>query len=210
MNRKLNLLGICLLKTVCVFCGADQKLSADFKSAAYSLGQNLAQNNFDLVTGGSNTGLMKEVNDGHAQFGSDTQRFGVMPEIFKEFDVHHPSVLLENFTWTDSVHTRLAEFYSKCDAIVVLPGGFGTLHELMDSLVHNQFGLMNKQIYLLNLDSFWDHTIAQFKVMVNHQALAQKHLDHLNVVTSISELLIRLCSTKSVSLQQGFADKYWE
>ncbi len=198
------------LRTVCVFCSGDDKVQEEYKNVAFLLGQELAKNNFKLLSGGGNNGLMNEVNNGHATIAPATDRFGVIPEIMREYNVHHALIAEQNLIWAKDVHHRLKTFYDICDDIVVLPGGFGTLHELMDCLVLSQFGVINKRIYLLNIDNYWDAILNQFKVMVSKKTLQQKHLDHLIVVSSVDELLVNLKSEIVNKLSQGFADQHWK
>lgn len=198
-------------RVVCVFCSGDDKAPKEYKDLAFKLGQELANNNLKLLSGGGNNGLMNEVNNGHASINSNKKdRFGVIPKIMREFDVNHPLISTKNLIWSKDVHTRLQTFYKICDDIVILPGGFGTLHELMDCLVLNQFGVIKKRIYLLDIDNYWEPLLNQFKLMVSKRTLQQKHLDHLIVVTSMPELLDSLKSEAVFELSQGFSDGHWK
>jgi uncharacterized protein (TIGR00730 family) len=197
-------------RTVCVFCGAGGKMPLIYMQAAFKLGQELASNGFALLTGGANVGMMKEVVDGHAAVISSATRHGVIPKVFAEFNISHPLISVENLIWVDNLHDRLQSFCELADDIVVLPGGFGTLHELMDCLVHSQFGLITKRIFLLNINNFWEGIIAQFQYMVKQKAVQQKHVDHLIVVNSIAELLQLLKSEEKIELFQGIETQRWE
>lgn len=196
-----------------VFCSADDKISTQYKKLAHYLGQLIAENKWGLVTGGSRTGLMKEVIDGYTESPHHTDLHsvkGILPTVFKEANIHHPKIKENNLLWTDSVHLRLASFQDNCDALVFLPGGFGTLHELMDFLVHNQFGLMKKKIILVNINHYWDPLLQQFKVMSDQAALHKKHLEHLKVVTDINQCLKLIKTSSDEKLMQGVQDRYWE
>lgn len=194
-----------------VFCGADDNISTRFKEIAFSLGAFIAEKNYGLVTGGSKTGLMKEVVDGYVKQAASEHLYGIMPEVLKNYDVQHNKIPKDNLTWVKTLHERLLEFQDKIEIAVILPGGFGTLHELMDFLVHEQFGLIKKRLILFNIDHFWDPLLAQFKVMVETSALKQKHLDQLEVVSTVEELA-KLLETEKVneSKQEGLKDRYWE
>jgi len=196
-------------KIVCVFCGANTKLPTEYEAAAFELGTALARNNFSLATGGGKVGLMKQVIEGHASTHSQTTRYGVIPLVLKPYDPQHYLIPVDNIIWTNSIHSNLESFASLGEHIVVLPGGFGTLHELMDCLVHNQFGLSKKHIYLYNFENFWDPLIAQFKTMIKIRTLEQIHLDHLIIVHSLEELTAKLKSEKKFALSQGFDDQHW-
>lgn len=199
---------------IAVFCSADDKIPSRFKRLAYRFGKNIAEKKWGLITGGSKTGLMKEVIDGYVKTASPTAQphsvKGILPSIFKEAAIHHPQINDQNLIWTDSVHGRLASFHKNSDVIVVLPGGFGTLHELMDFLVHNQFGLMNKKIILFNANHYWDGLLQQFRTMRRQSALHKKHLAHLQVVTNLNECMRAINTSQNKKILQGLSTRYWE
>lgn len=197
-------------KTVSVFCGAGGKMSTEFKQTAFNLGYELAKHGFPLVTGGANVGMMKEVVDGHIHFDINASRRGVIPHIFRKYNIHHTGITTENLIWTLDVHERLQTFYELADIIVVLPGGFGTLHELMDCLVHIQFDLISKRVFLLNLKSFWDPLLEQFKIMVLENAVHQHHVDNLIVADSVPELITQLQENTAPKLVQDIETQRWE
>lgn len=198
-------------RAVCVFCGAGGKMSEANMQLAYTLGQELAKHSFNLVTGGANVGMMQKVVDGHAKFSApNLTRHGVMHEKFKPFKISHPLIPDNNITWAFDIHTRLSNFYAISDDIVVLPGGFGTLHELMDTLVHSQFGDITKRIFLVNTGGYWDALLEQFKVMVREGAVPQKHLDHLIVRNTIEDLIKSIKTAGEIKLSQGLETSRWE
>lgn len=197
-------------RKVCVFCSADDKISGNLKEMAYALGEKLAENGFHLVTGGSKTGLMNEVTHGFLAQGDKKNVEGVLPSALRAFNVSHPGIPTQNIFWTDSMHERLTTFHEECSSVVVLAGGFGTLHELMDFLVHAQFKLIEpKKLILLNYDGFWDGLKTQFQTMQSSNALSEKHLELLNIVDSIDDCLETLqASTQAKG--EGLDGRYWE
>jgi uncharacterized protein (TIGR00730 family) len=207
----LSLLSVaCLQATqIGVFCATDDKIPASYKEAAFNLGEALTKAGFGLTTGGANSGLMNAVMDGFASQGTHDKLHGVMPALFKSYNVHHKKIPESNLSWTENIYHRLQTFHDHCDAMVVMPGGFGTLHELMDFLVPKQWGLTNKKIILFNFDNFWDHQLRQFDKMVETNALQQKHLDLLTVVTTVDECIQILCETKTSDLRD-LDTRYWE
>lgn len=197
-------------RIVSVFCGAGGKMSQELKNTAFDIGYQLATKGYSLVTGGANVGMMKEVVDGHIKGDVTAQRQGVIPIIFREFNIHHTGIGEDNLLWTDDVHGRLKKFYDLADDIIVLPGGFGTLHELMDCLVHIQFNLITKRVFLLNINSFWDHTLAQFAVMVRENAVHQSHVDNLIPATSVADLITKIQSDVGYDMVQGIETQRWD
>jgi uncharacterized protein (TIGR00730 family) len=201
---------------VAVFCSADDKASSQYKQVAHELGGMLAKHQFGLITGGSKTGLMKEVVDGYvlaSPVRSTVFRnnvHGVMLQAFADFDVHHPSIPSENFQWVDTIHERFTVFHELADVIIVLPGGFGTLHELLDFLVHKQFGLIEKSIILFNSNGYWNPLLLQFQNMVTEQLLTEKSLAGLQVVDSTDACVKAIIASEDTTSTQGLHDRYWE
>lgn len=200
--------------TVAVFCSADNKVSPVFKTAAFNLGTLLGKHGFGLVTGGSQTGLMKEVVDGYTKT-SDSRKnlFGVMPEVLKPYDVHHKKISEKNFIWVSDMQTRLNTFHSLSNALIILPGGFGTLHELLDFLVHCQFDLIKKiPIILCNLDGYWNNFMQQLAVMEEHSLLHKKHLAMITLANTEQECFDILCHLTNTSFHDhhGLDSLYWE
>lgn len=155
-----------------IFCSADDKVPAEFKAIAYELGKKLREKDLDIVTSASKTGLIREVARGYESISITTRHFFI-PD--------------DNPTWVENLYNRVAAFHERCSVIVVLPGGFGTLHELMDFLVHNQLGLIQVPIIVLNINGFWDGQFKQFEKMVEKSCLTAKHLSSINVVTTLED-----------------------
>ncbi len=208
---------------VAVFCSADDKVSSEYKQIAHELGAMLAKHQFGLITGGSKTGLMKEVVDGYV-LASPVRRkvyrnevddrrsnvHGVMLQALADFDVHHPSIPPENLQWVDTIHERFTVFRELADVVVVLPGGFGSLHELLDFLVHKQFGLTEKSIILFNSNGYWNPLLSQFQNMITEQLLTEKALAGLQVVDSVEACMKVIGANENASSKQGLHDRYWE
>ncbi len=197
-------------KSICVFCSGDEKAPEEYKKLAFELGTQLAKHNCALVTGGGCNGLMKYVNDGHGSINLPTPRYGVIPHVFREYELQHPNIGEQNLHWVDTTHQRLSCMYELSEEIVVLPGGFGTLHELLDCLVHNQFGIIKKRIYLFNIANYWQPFLQQCQLMLQQKTLAPQHFAYLTVVNSIEELMEHIKSHQDFKLQQGFTDRHWE
>lgn len=199
-----------VLPKVAVFCSADNKASQSFKALAQNLGKKLGQNNFGLITGGSKTGLMKEVTDGYLAAAPHTNNlYGIMPEVLKKYDAHHPGIAPAQLLWVDTMHKRLETFHELSDIIVILPGGFGTLHELMDFLVAKQFSLTKKPIILINYEQYWDNLLKLFQTMQDNNLLAQSHQNIFVVVQDEDECICAIQSAQQANFQE-LDSHYWE
>lgn len=197
-------------KSVAVFCSAQDEVSDYHKTTAEDLGRSLAEKGFCLVTGGSNTGLMKEVVDGYRKVKPKEDGIvnikGVIPTVLRQYNIIHDEI--DQFHWTDGMGKRLEVFHKISDSIVVLPGGFGTMHELLDFLVSNQFGISKEKIILYNADGFWDNFIAQLDKMVENKTLNPKHRALLNLTDNLNQIIDILGEGKVQ--EAGLNDRYWE
>ncbi|MFK7938085.1 MAG: TIGR00730 family Rossman fold protein [Roseovarius sp.] len=164
-----------MTKSVCVFCGARSGTLADYSQAATDTGHMLADQNWRLVYGAGDVGLMGTVARAAQDKGGQT--FGVIPTHLMQMEVGKTD--LTNFVVTETMHERKKVMFMNCDAIVVLPGGAGSLDEFFEVLTWRQIGLHTKPIFLLNTQGYWtplmnlvDHVIAHgFADASLHQGL---------------------------------------
>ena len=154
-------------RSVCVFCGARNGLEPRYAEAARALGALIAAEGWRLVYGAGDVGLMGEV--ARAATTAGAERFGVIPlhllarERGRSGRRDHRGLVV-----TETMHERKKVMFVNSDAIVVLPGGAGSLDEFFEVLTWRQLGLHTKPIYLLDVDGYWqplvalvDHVIAQ-------------------------------------------------
>jgi uncharacterized protein (TIGR00730 family) len=197
-------------RKVCVFCSADDKIDSSFKDEAFRLGQELAKISAVLITGGAKTGLMKSVTDGFTSINKEAV-YGVMPLVLKDYRVEHPAIPSHQIHWMPDMYERLKEFHRLSDTCIVLPGGWGTLHELMDFLVSDQFAIHKTTIILVNFKGYWDHLLLQFGKMWDENALAEKHLKSLKVASGVEDVIYKLTrSKKEAKTHNGLDDRFWE
>ncbi|MGL4320540.1 MAG: TIGR00730 family Rossman fold protein [Paracoccaceae bacterium] len=151
-------------KSVCVFCGSRKGILPAYAKAAQDTGAMLAANGWRLVYGAGDVGLMGEVARATQAAGGAT--FGVIPVHLLGMEVGKRD--LSTFVITEDMHERKKVMFMNCDAIVVLPGGAGSLDEFFEVLTWAQIGLHRKPIYLLDVAGYWqplvalmDHIVAQ-------------------------------------------------
>ena len=150
-------------KSICVFCGARMGNNPAFEQAARDLGDILAKNTWRLVYGAGDIGLMGTVANSAQAAGSTT--FGVIPEHLMQAEVGKRDV--DRFIITDDMHSRKKLMFINSDAVVLLPGGAGSLDEFFEVLTWAQLGLHNRPIIVANIEGYWqpmltmlDHVIA--------------------------------------------------
>ncbi len=165
-------------KSVCVFCGSRFGTNPAYKAAAHETGTAVAQNGWRLVYGAGDVGLMGEVANATQAAGGEV--FGVIPVHLFEREVGKRD--LSSFIITENMHERKKVMFMNCDAIVVLPGGAGSLDEFFEVLTWRQLGLHDKPIYLLNTDGYWDKLVALTQHVVDEGFADASMLDFMRVV----------------------------
>jgi uncharacterized protein (TIGR00730 family) len=140
------------LPSVCVFCGSRVGADPEYRRAASDLGHMLAANKWRLVYGAGDIGLMGEVARAAQSTGGGT--FGVIPRHLLDREVGRRA--LDTLVVTETMHERKKVMFMNADAIVVLPGGAGSLDEFFEVLTWRQLGLHAMPIVLANIGGYWD------------------------------------------------------
>lgn len=140
------------MKYICVYCGSNPGSRPEFTQAAKALGETLARKGLGLVYGGGNVGLMGVLADSALKSG--TEVIGVIPEDLVQREVAHRNLTaLHEVT---SMHERKSLMCGLADGFVALPGGFGTLDEIMEMVTWRQLGYHQKNCGLLNVAGYYD------------------------------------------------------
>ncbi len=152
-----------MTKSICVFCGASMGNDPAYGQAAVDLGHMIAKNAWRLVYGAGDVGLMGKVAEGAQTSGAKT--FGVIPEHLMQREVGKRD--LDQFIVTDDMHSRKKLMFVNSDAVVLLPGGAGSMDEFFEVLTWAQLKLHNRPIIVANIAGYWqpmldliDHIIA--------------------------------------------------
>lgn len=145
-----------LSRSVCVFCGSRNGQNPAYADDATKLGKVIAAEGWRLVYGAGDVGLMGAVARAAQDVGAET--FGVIPTHLLQHEAGKTD--LSRFIVTENMHERKKVMYMNSDAIVVLPGGAGSLDEFFEVLTWRQLGLHAKPIFLLNTEGYWDPLIA--------------------------------------------------
>ena len=151
------------MKNICVYCSASNGLDKSYHSDAQKMGELLAENDYNLVYGGSDFGLMGEV--AKAVKGGGGKVLGVMPKKLYEF-VKHEGGNCDDFILTEEMRERKAKMDENSDAVIALAGGFGTLEEISEILDHKIIGYNTKPIIFLNTNGFYDNLFKFFEQII--------------------------------------------
>lgn len=173
------------MKNIAVFCASSFGNNPEFESAAYNLGKKLARQNIGLVYGGAQVGLMGAVANGALEANGTV--VGVLPVFLQTKEIAHAN--LTELIIVNTMHERKTIMSDRCDGIIALPGGFGTMEELFEVLTWAQLGLHKKPIGLLNTGGFYNALIGFIDQMVNNGVLKQVNRDMLLVADDADTLL---------------------
>src|SRR5712675_1417883 len=140
------------IKTVCVYCGSGPGTNHRFVEAASALGKILADNGVSLVYGGGSNGLMGAIAKSTLDHGGNV--IGIIPEFL--ISRENAMARVQELIVTPDMHERKRLMFERSDAFVALPGGIGTLEELVEQMTWQQLGRHTKPVLLANIDSFWE------------------------------------------------------
>jgi uncharacterized protein (TIGR00730 family) len=149
------------LNSIAVFCGASPGLDACYMDTAFVVGQTIAESGAGLIYGGGRTGLMGAVADGALHAGGKVT--GVLPHFLRTKEIAHCG--LTELIIVGDMHERKLRMHELSNAIIALPGGWGTMEELMEMLTWAQLGLHRKPIGLLNINGFYDGLVQLISTM---------------------------------------------
>lgn len=149
------------IRKICVYCGSGPGTDPAYVEAARAFGEILAKNKIGLIYGGGSVGIMGAVSDAVRKNGGDTT--GIIPNFLMRREHAHPE--REKMIVTKDMHERKRLMYEHADAFVALPGGIGTLEELVEQLTWIQLGQHRKPIVLANIKGFWDPLCALIEHM---------------------------------------------
>jgi uncharacterized protein (TIGR00730 family) len=172
------------INSLAVFCGSKSGNNPLFEAQAIALGHLLASKKITLIYGGGNKGIMGAVSN--AVLEKDGKVVGIIPEILKDREHHHKGIT--ELIIVDDMHTRKKILYEKCDAAIILPGGYGTMDEFFEMLTWNQLSIHDKKIFILNTAGFYNHLLSFAQTMQTENFLYDKVEDKLVVLNSAEDL----------------------
>jgi uncharacterized protein (TIGR00730 family) len=170
---------------VCVFCASSPGTDPAITDATIALGRELVDRDLELVFGGGAVGLMGLIADTVLEGGGRVT--GVIPRNLFAREVGHTA--LTTLEEVDSMHVRKARMYDLADAFIALPGGYGTLEELAETLTWNQIGILRKPVGVLDVGGFWQPLLALLDTMVDKTILKPANREVLLAEESPAALL---------------------
>lgn len=179
------------ISSVCVYSASSTKIDAAYFEAARTLGSLLAQNGIRLVNGAGNMGLMGAVANAALEAGGEVT--GVIPRFMIEQGWHHTG--LTELIEVDDMHRRKELMAGMSDAVIALPGGCGTLEELLEIITWKQLGLYLNPIVILNIRGYFDALLEMLRHAVDEHFMGNVHGTIWTVATTPEEALKQVYET---------------
>lgn len=159
------------ITSVCVYCASSTQVALAYQEAATELGRLLGERRLRVVNGAGNTGLMCAVSDGTLSAGGTVT--GVIPHFMVEQNWCHKG--LTELVEVDNMHERKQRMADLSDAVIALPGGCGTLEELLEVITWKQLGLYLNPIVILNINGYFDPLLEMFRKAVDEHFMRPQH-----------------------------------
>ena len=181
------------LSSVCVFCGASNEADPALLEAASQLGRDLAAASLKLIYGGGGVGLMGACALAAHKAGGEV--LGIIPHFLK---VREQRLDVVETIVVDSMHERKIQLFDRSDAFVVLPGGIGTLEEIVELLSWRRLDLHAKPVVFYNVDGFWEPLFAVFQHTVDAKLTPPEFMQSWASVRNVAEILPALYAAMPV------------
>lgn len=179
------------VRNVCVYCASSTKIDSSYFECAAWLGSLLAGRHIRLINGAGSMGLMAACSD--AVLAEGGQVTGVIPRFMVEQGWCHKG--LTSIIETETMHERKTTMANLSDGIIALPGGVGTLEELLEIITWKQLGLYLKPIILLNINDFFNPLLAMLKQAVDEHFMRPEHANIWQVAKTPEEAVELLFTT---------------
>jgi hypothetical protein len=182
------------LESVCVYCASSNAAPPEYMAAAQAFGAILAREGLRLIYGGGGVGLMGAV--ARAAQDAGGRVLGVIPDFLTSHE--RPLKTVETVV-VHSMHERKMMMFEEADAFAILPGGIGTLEEVIELLSWRRLGLHAKPIAFLNIGGFWDPLFAVFQHILDQKLIPAEFAETWVSVDHVEELLPALRSMPTVA-----------
>jgi len=185
------------LTRVAVYCGSANGTDPAFLTEAQALGAAIAHAGLGLVYGGANVGLMGAVADAALAGGAEV--VGILPEVLRDREIAHTG--LTRLELVPTMHKRKARMAELADAFLILPGGYGTLEELLEVVTWAQLRLHAKPCILVNVSGYWNGLLSFLDTAVTAGFLKPHNRTLLQVAATGEEAVrLALLSSRSEAL----------
>lgn len=186
-------------RSVCVYCASSRSADPEYRQAAYRLGETLAQHGIGIVYGGGASGSMGALADGALAQGGRV--VGILPRFMAELEWGH--VGLSELHLVEDMRTRKHLMLTRSDAAIALPGGSGTLEELMEAITLKRLGLYLNPIVLVNTRGYFRPLVELLEQAVRERFMEPRHLNMWQVVDAPEEVPAALAAAPRWTAEQA-------
>ncbi len=187
------------MNNICVYCGSSAGADPAFVAAANDLGRRIGEAGLGLVYGGGANGLMGVV--ARATLASGGRVCGIIPEFLKQRE--NTLAEAQDLVVVPDMHTRKRMMFERADAFVALPGGIGTLEEVVEQLTWVQLGRHTKPVVIADIGGFWRPLLSLFAHMRNSGFIRQEFELRYLVAEKIEDVLPMIASTLAMHDKRG-------
>ncbi|MBU2487519.1 MAG: TIGR00730 family Rossman fold protein [Alphaproteobacteria bacterium] len=186
------------ISSICVYCGSQPGDNPVYRQAARTLGRAMAESGIDLIYGGGTRGLMGAVAE--AVMSNGGKAVGIIPEFLMDKEASRQELgQLTELHVTRDMHERKHMMFERSDAFVTLPGGIGTLEEIVEIMTWAQLGRHTKPMVFANINGFWDPLNALIGHMRDAGFIHTAHLVRPMVITDANEIVPAILAAGAVS-----------
>ena len=183
------------IQSICVYCGSNTGKDPSFTDIATNLGKEIANQNLKLIYGGGSIGLMGIIARSVLDLGG--QVTGIIPKFLEEREIMLKRVT--ELIVTEDMHERKMLMFEKADAFVALPGGIGTLEEVVEMMTWAQLDQHKKPIMLANINKFWDPLLNLFEKMRSESFIRDQFEFEFLIEENINQIIPRLITCDSAN-----------
>ncbi len=176
------------MKKIAIFCGASSGFNPVYTQQAKAMGRLLAKKNITMIFGGGKVGMMGSIADEMLELKGEV--IGIIPHFLRHEEVEHDRV--EQMLVSQTMSERKVVISKMVDAYIAMPGGFGTLDEVLEVLTLGQLHIEQKPIGFLNTNGFFNPLISQFDLMVKEGFLKQENRDMVIIDDNPEKLLVKM------------------
>jgi len=177
---------------ICVYCSSSSKINDKYFKSTENLAKEFIKEKISVVYGGGGAGLMGHLADTIIDNGGNIK--GISPRFMKDIEWTHKR--LTDLELVDTMHERKSKFLEGIDGIVALPGGCGTLDELIEVITFKRLGLFFKPIIILNVDGFYDPFKEMLEKCVDEKFMDDKHLEMWQFVDDFKDVVPSIRNAK--------------
>ena len=186
-----------MAKLLCVYCASSDRIDPKYAAAAAELGHEMVRRGWGLVYGGGKTGMMGALARAVKKSGGHV--VGIIPEFMKERELAYDEA--DELVTVVTLRERKLLMETRADAFVALPGGFGTLEEMMEILTLRQLNVVRKPCVFFNQDGFYDDLLRLFERMLEDRFFKPSNMDLFQVAETVPEIFLQIDAAAGVQAE---------